>query len=387
MPWRTAMTSKEALVFDVNSGMSIAEAAERHGVARSCAYKWVDRYRQAGGVSGLEERSRRPEHSPNATPQKLIDELLALKRRHPEFGPAKLVNLLEERHGGHVIAVSTAGTILSRRGKVIRRASRRNVGRMEHRPYDISGAGDTQTADFKGQFRMGNGGLCFPLTIADPVSRFLLAMIALPSTHMKPVRAAFERVFREYGVPRQIVTDNGTPFCSANSLGGLTQLSRWWIELGIVPARIAPGRPDQNAVHERMHRTFKDWIVRHRRDDLRGHQRSFNAFREKFNHVRPHEALGQKKPVSSFKHYRPFPTKSTIEYDSTMEVRKVNANGEIKWFGDLIFTSETLVGANVGLLQIGEQLHSIYFGTVRIGYLDARSRRATNRKPDKDQHG
>jgi hypothetical protein len=256
------------------------------------------------------------------------------------------------------------------------------VGRIEHSPYAISGSGDTQTADFKGQFRMGNGQLCYPLTIADPFSRFVLAIVALPSTHMNRARAAFERVFREYGVPRQIVTDNGTPFCSALSLGGLTQLSRWWIELGITPIRIAPGRPDQNGVHERMHRTLKDWIVRHRRVDLRGQQRTFDAFRAKFNHVRPHQALGQKKPASVFQPYRPFPKKTAIEYESTMEVRKVNANGEIKWEGDSIFTSETLIGANIGLSQIAEQLWMIHFGPVRIGFLDAQSRRVTNRRPD-----
>jgi putative transposase len=283
-----------------------------------------------------------------------------------------------------VMAVSTAGTILARHGKVQRRTPRRpGVGRIEHSPYEISGAGDTMSADYKGQFRSGNGELCYPLTICDPFSRFVLDIVAMPSTHMARAKAAFERVFREYGVPRQIITDNGTPFCSATSLGGLTQLSRWWIELGVVPVRIAPGRPDQNGIHERMHRTLKAWINRHPRQDLRGYQRSFDAFKARFNHERPHQALGQRTPDTAFKPYRPFPNQTAIEYDATKMVRKVNANGEIKWCGRPIFTSEVLIGADIGLSQVGDQLWAIYFGPLRIGFLDTASNRVTNRPPER----
>lgn len=376
------MSSKEALIFNVNGGMSVSKAAELHGVARSCAYKWVGRYRQYG-TDGLEEWSRRPVHSPGQTAQELVKELLALKRKYPDFGPAKLVLLLEERHWNeHVMAVSTAGTILDRHGRVNKRRRRHSPGPIPHSPFHVAGAGDTMTADYKGQFGMGNGKLCYPLTIVDPFSRYLLAIKAMSSTHMGPAKAAFERVFREYGVPRQIITDNGTPFCSATSLGGLTQLSRWWIELGVTPVRIEPGRPDQNGRHERMHRTFKDWIRRHRKMDLRNQQRSFIAFRKEFNHVRPHESLGQVRPATVFKPYRAYPSKDpSIEYDSNMSVRKVNANGEIKWNGQQIFLSEVLTGGNVGLLQIGEQLWSIHFGAVPIGFLDGSVRRVTNRRP------
>jgi putative transposase len=375
------MSSKEALIFDVNSGMSISEAARRHGVSRSCANKWVSRVREQG-MAGLNERSRRPESSPKQTPQHLVDELLKLKRKYRDYGPAKLVEMLEARHGHHVLAVSTAGTILARHGRVQKRGFRRpSVGRIQHEPYVVSGAGDSQTADYKGQFRMGDGHLCYPLTICDPFSRFVLDIVALPSTHMTTAKAAFERVFREYGVPRQMISDNGTPFCSAISLGGLTQLSRWWIEIGIIPVRIAPGRPDQNGIHERMHRTLKAWIKRRKRKDLRSQQRSFDDFKAEFNHVRPHQALGQKTPDTAFKMYRPFPKRTAIEYDSTLEVRKVNANGEIKWNGQTIFASEVLFGANIGLSQIDDRLWSIYFGPVKIGFLDTAFNRVMNRPP------
>jgi transposase InsO family protein len=383
------MSAKEALIFDVNGGKSISEAAKVQGVGRSCAYKWVRRVKEEGRVAGLAERSRRPENSPNRTPQALVDELLELKSQHPDWGPVTLVELLERHHKRHVMAVSTAGTILERHGQVQKRPGRRpGAGRIPHGPYEISGAGDTQTTDFKGQFRMGNGELCYPLTICDPFSRFVLDIVAMPSTQMAVTKATFERVFREYGVPRQIISDNGTPFCSANSLGGLTQLSRWWIEVGVLPVRIAPGRPDQNGIHERMHKTFKAWIKRHQRNSLRANQRSFDEFRAEFNYVRPHQALGKKTPDTAFKPYRPFSKQTAIEYESTMDVRKVNANGEIKWRGRPIFTSDVLIGANIGLIQVGEQLWSIHFGPVRIGFLDVAKHRVVNRAPeDADANG
>jgi transposase InsO family protein len=375
------MGTKEALIQDVAGGMTVAEAAARHGVVRSCAYKWVSRYDRYG-KAGLEELSRRPEHSPMRKNQELVDELLELKDRYG-YGAEKLADLLEIRHGVRVMAASTAATLLERHGRVKKRRNRRSsVGRIEHSPYAISGAGDSMTVDYKGQFRMGNGRLCYPLTVADPFSRYLLGMTALGSTHMAPAKVAFERIFREHGVPRQIISDNGTPFTSAGSLGGLTQLSRWWIELGITPVRIAPGRPDQNAIHERMHRTFKDWIRKHPHLDLIDHQRSFDVFRHEFNQIRPHKGLGRATtPASMFKSYRPFPRRLVVEYDRNITVRKVNANGEIKWRGRLIFLSEVLIGAHVGFTQVAENLWSITYGHVRIGYLDTLNHRALNRRP------
>lgn len=379
------MCAKEALIFDVNSGVSVSDAAEKHGIARSCAYKWVDRYREQG-MAGLDELSRRPEFSPSRVVQELVDELLVLKKKHPGFGPAKLVPMLEERHGEHVMAVSTAGEILARHGQVVRRRPRHRLpGRIEHPPFKIAGAGDSATADFKGQFRLGDGTLCYPLTIADPFSRYILAIEALESTHMAATKAVFERVYREYGLPRQQITDNGTPFCSAVSLGGLTQLSRWWIELGIEPIRIQPGRPDQNGIHERMHRTLKAWIRQNPRHSRRSEQRSLDAFRKEFNHVRPHQGLGQKPPASVFREYRPFPSRvPPLEYDTNRDVRSVNANGEIKWNGNQIFISEVLIGARIGLLQVGENLQAIYLGPTRLGYLDLLERRVLNRRPPEE---
>lgn len=377
------MSAKEALMWDINRGMSVTEAAEVHGVTRSCAYKWVNRYGRYG-VAGLEELSRRPEHSPTRTSEISVSELVKLKRKHPLFGPAKLTAMLEQRHGEPIMAVSTAGEILARHGLVRKRRSQRSAGPIERGPFEVAGAGDSMTTDYKGQFRMGNKVLCYPLTIADPFSRYVFAIDAMTSTAMAGAKIGFERVFREFGIPRQMISDNGTPFCSAFSLGGLTQLSRWWIELGITPIRIQPGHPQQNGIHERMHRTLKDWIGEHPQPNQRAQQRSFNVFTREFNYVRPHQSLGQKPPATAVKPYSPFSSRpKTLDYDSTMEVRSVSAKGYIQWKGAPIFVSEVLVGANIGLLPVDETVWLIYFGDVRIGYLDGLARRVQNRLPDR----
>jgi transposase InsO family protein len=377
------MSAKEALIWDVNHGMSVTMAAEVHGVKRSCAYKWVGRYRRFG-LAGLEELSRAPEHSPNRTPQALVTELVELKRKYPRYGPAKLKAMLEERYNGHVMAVSTAGEFLARHGLVTKRRTHRSAGSIEHGPFEVAGAGDSMTTDYKGQFRMGNKALCYPLTIADPFSRYVFAIDALASTQMGGAKASFERVFREYGIPRQMISDNGTPFCSSHSLGGLTQLSRWWIEHGIIPIRIKPGHPQQNGAHERMHRTLADWIRDHPQGNLRSHQRSFNVFAREFNNVRPHQSLGQKPPATAVKPYRPYSSRpGPIEYDSTMVVCPVRSKGYIQWNDAHIFTSEVLTGANIGLLQIDQSVWSIHFGAVRVGYLDGLAQRVQNRLPER----
>jgi putative transposase len=324
------MSAKEALMWDVNKGMSVTKAAEVHGVRRSCAYKWVDRYRRYG-LAGLNELSRVPEHSPNRTSQTLVSELVELKRKHPSYGPAKLTALLETQHGKHVMAVSTAGELLARHGLVSKRRRQRSPGPIEHGPFEVAGAGDSMTADYKGQFQMGDKRWCYPLTIADPFSRYVFAIDALASTHMAGTKRGFEAVFREFGIPRQMISDNGMPFCSSQSLGGLTQLSRRWIELGIIPMRIQPGHPEQNGIHERMHRTLKDWVRAHPQRNLSAQQRSFNAFLEEFNNVRPHQSLGQKPPATAVQRYRPFSSRpKTLEYDSTMAVRSVLKKGDIQ---------------------------------------------------------
>jgi putative transposase len=289
-------------------------------------------------------------------------------------GAVTLVDLMAQRYGQRPMAASTAGDILERYGLVRKRTrrSRSKVAPSEPR-VPIPGSGHTLTGDFKGQFRVGGGRYCYPLTLAEPISRYVFAVEALSSTRMDQAKKVFERVFHEWGVPEQIITDNGVPFCSPRSLGGLSELSKWWITCGARPVRIEPGKPQQNSRHERMHRTLKDETASPPASSMRAQQNRFNVFREEFNHVRPHQALGGKTPASRV---RPFPGTMPrrfvdFEYPIDAHVRRVRSNGEIKWASGKIFLSEVLIGELIALVELDHGLFAIYFGPVRIGTLDA----------------
>jgi len=231
------------------------------------------------------------------------------------------------------------------------------------------------SADHKGEFRLGNRRYCYPLTIADPASRFVFAIEAQTSTSVEPALAVFELVFREWGMPEQMITDNGCPFCTTRALGGLTELSKMWIKLGIQHVRIVPGRPQENGIHERMHRTLKQDATRPPEANMKNQQYRFDGFKREFNHVRPHQALGQETPASLVKPYRrPYPScVPAIEYPSSFEVRKVRSNGQIKWKGDLLFVSEVLRDEPVGLIQVEDDRWYLYFGTVHLASWNERT--------------
>ena len=232
------------------------------------------------------------------------------------------------------------------------------------------------TADFKGKFRTRDGLYCHPLTVADGFSRFLFACTALlaPSHHNSfPI---FELLFREYGLPLIIRTDNGAPFATT-AIGRLSRLSVWWIRLGIYPELIEPGHPEQNPRHERMHRTLKHDTTRPPAADLEKQQRKFDAFRNFFNNERPHEALGQETPASVYHpSERAFPNRlPKIEYPAHYEVRRVSRNGGIRWHHHRVCVSHVLGEEYVGLEEIDDGLWEVYFGPLRLGRFDERDLR------------
>jgi putative transposase len=371
MPWsRGAMNDRELMIRLYNDGWTQAELAERFGVSWRCVHKWIARWR-TDPVFGLCERSRGPLGRPRTTPLQYVDELLALKQQHPRYGPAKLVTFLSSEHR---MAASTAGEILKRHGLVRARRRRRGVVRVERSPIIVPASGHTMTADYKGHFRLGNRHYCYPLTIADPASRYIFAIEALASTNGNRARPVFERVFREFGLPEQIVTDNGSPFCAPASLGAISELSKWWIRLGIRPVRIDRGKPQQNAIHERMHRTLKEWTTCPAQRTMPSQQCSFDEFRLEHNTVRPHQSLGQGRPIDSLQHYRrPYPNRlPELEYPADMVVRRVRSNGEIRWCGGFIYLSGVLAGETIGLRLFSDDTYDVYFGAVFIGRLDER---------------
>jgi transposase InsO family protein len=234
---------------------------------------------------------------------------------------------------------------------------------------------DVWTADFKGQFRTRDRVYCYPLTVCDGASRYLLDVRALCSTDTLPARESFERLFREYGLPRVLRTDNGVPFASTG-LCRLSRLSVWWIRLGIRPERIAPAHPEQNGSHERMHKTLKAATTRPPERDRSAQQRRFDRFRCEFNHERPHESLGQKTPASL---YRPsahrYPTRlPRPEYPGHDEIRRVGSNGCILWKGRPLSLSHCLCGEDVGLEEVDDGIWSLFFGPLLLARLDQRTR-------------
>lgn len=376
MPWRTGPVDDKTRMVQMwmTGNYSKTELAGVFGVSRQAVHKWIGRFEELGW-EGLEELSRAPLNVPNRKPDEMVETLLRLKREHPHDGPEKLVAMMADREGNLPMAASTAGEHLKKHGMVTPRKRRRSNGTPSEAPrFEIPRSGHTMTVDHKGKFRMANGRWCYPLTIADPISRFIYAIDASRSTAVAEAITVFKRVFAEYGLPEQIITDNGVPFCHPGALGGLSQLSKWWIRLGIHHGRIEPGQPQQNGRHERMHRTLKERIVANPQKSFRSQQRLFDSIRYEFNYLRPHKSLAQVPPVSvTLPLQRSYPrVLPELEYPNWFRIRRVRSNGQIKWEPGLVFVSEVLIGETIGLEPIDDGLWDLYFGTVRLGQLNER---------------
>jgi transposase InsO family protein len=361
---------------------TITELCDRYGVSRKTGYKWIDRYLRLG-PAGLAEHSRRPHRAPNQTADEIVAAILEARQRHPGWGGKKLRVLLQRRHPRWTLpGRSTVCDILRRHGLVPTRRSRRRIGHPG-KPTTIMGAPNAVwCADYKGQFKTGDGRYCYPLTVTDGFSRYLLGCQGLGSTAGAEAQPVFTRLFKEYGLPLRIRTDNGVPFATT-TLARLSKLSAWWVRLGILPEFIEPGRPDQNGRHERMHRTLKAATTRPAAGSLGAQQRRFNAFREEFNHVRPHEALEQQTPAACYHPSpRPMPDRlPPLAYPDRFEVRYVSANGGIRWNHRWVNVSTVCVGEYVGLEEIDDGIWNVYFGPLRLGRLLERHMRI------EDAHG
>src|SRR5262250_3034324 len=335
MPWRVAspMDQRTQFIADfLRDMLSITELCTLYGVARKTGYKWIDRYLRHG-PAGLEERSRRPRRSPNQTADEIVHAILEGRRRHSSWGGKKLLALVQRRHPRWSLpGRSTACDILKRHGLIPTRRHRRRIGHPGKPTSEILAPNDLWSADYKGHFRTGDGRYCYPLTVADGFSRYLLGCQALASTAVDGARPVFTRLFKEYGLPKRIRTDNGVPFAT-NTLARLSRLSAWWVRLGILPESIEPGQPQQNGRHERMHLTLKNETTRPPAGSLHAQQRKFNVFRTEFNNERPHEALDMQTPASCYESSpREMPNKlPPLEYPDRFEVRYVSANGGIRW--------------------------------------------------------
>lgn len=374
MPWKETCVMDERLQFlgeYVRRERSMSALCREFGISRKTGYKLVHRYLLEGSGC-LEDRSRAPRHHPNAISEDIVRAIVALRQRHPNWGPRKLLDWLHQNRPRTVWpSASSVGRILVRHGKILpRRRSRRTP------PHDGPFQSSTYPnavfcADFKGWFRTGDGKRCDPLTITDAASRFVLACQIVPQTTFTCVQPVFETLFREYGLPRAIRTDNGVPFATT-ALGGLSRLAVWWIKLGIIPERIAPGCPQQNGRHERFHRTLKEAVLCPPQPSRHDQQAAFDRFSQEYNFERPHEALGGKTPASIYyPSSRLYPTHlAEITYPQHMIVRTVRPCGSIWWHKRELYISEVLIGEHIGIEPIDDRFYQIYYGPVKIARLD-----------------
>lgn len=357
---------------------SMTELAEQYGISRKTAYKWVTRY-ERGGAAALLDQSRRPWTQPSATDPRLIAALLAVRRRHPRWGAKKLLAVVKRQDARAAWpSRSTVCDVLRRHALVVPRPRRRPMPHGGHALAPITGPNETWTTDFKGEFRTGDRRYCYPLTLRDGFSRYVLRCDALLSRSYALTRARFERAFADYGLPVRIRSDNGGPFAGPG-LGRLSRLNVWWIRLGIVPERIGLGRPEQNGSHEQFHRVLKADTTRPPAATVRAQQRRFGAFYREYNEVRPHESLDDQPPATRYTASpRRLPTRlAPLEYPGHMEVRRVSSAGCISWHGIPIFLTEVLEGEDVGFEEVADGHWTLSFATVRLGRFDERTRRIT----------
>jgi transposase InsO family protein len=331
---------------------------------------WLRRYRQYG-IDGLLELNRAAKRHPNQTSAPVEQTVIDLRQAHMRWGPRKLKRILErDQPGRRWPATSTVGEIVKRAGLVVARRKRRRTEPYTEPLQHAVESNRVWCADFKGWFRSGDGTRIDPLTITDAWSRYLLRAQAVEKTDTERVRAIFEAAFREYGLPQTIRTDNGAPFASS-AVGGLSRLAVWWIKLGIVPERIEAGHPEQNGRHERMHRTLKQDL--RPAQDWRGQQRELDRFRQDYNQVRPHEALGMQTPASVYEPSpREYPAKvPEPEYPDTMLLRTIKSQGCFRWKKHDVFLSEVLWGETVGLLPVDDGCYAVYFAHMPLALFDA----------------
>jgi putative transposase len=378
MSWREMSPMEERVEFirEYNTELfTMTELASQYGITRKTGYKWLARY-DAQGAAGLLDRSRRPHHSPHATDPDLVEGLVAERRRHPRWGAQKLL-AVAARHQPRADwpSRSTVCTLLKQRGLVAPRRRRHHPapGPLPRAPLTVN---EVWTTDFKGEFRTGNGVYCYPLTLRDGCSRFVLRCDGLLGPTYDATRRRFEQAFAEYGLPQRIRSDNGSPFAGAG-LARLSRLNVWWIRLGIVPERIAVGHPEQNGSHEQFHRVLKAETTRPPASTVRAQQRRFDAFCAEYNQERPHAALANQTPAMV---YAPSPRSlprrlPPIEYPSHLEVHRVYGNGCVWWGDRVLFLSNALIGEDVAFEAVDDGLWTVYFATVPLARFDERHRR------------
>jgi len=372
MPWKECHVMDERLRFVARllEGEKMAPLCAEFGISRKTGYKIYDRYKTCG-INALTDRSRRPYRQANQLPVPIEALIVRLKREYPGWGAPKIREKVRQHSPAvHCPAISTVHAVLDRHGLVQRRRRRRHraTGTALSRP---TAPNALWCADYKGEFMLGNRRYCYPLTITDFASRYLLTCEALGTTQEQFAFTVFERAFKDFGLPGAIRTDNGVPFASAHALYGLSKLSVWWLRLGIQIERIRPGHPEQNGRHERMHLTLKKEATKPAAANVLQQQARFDAFVTRYNQERPHQALGMKVPadvyVRSGRLYRGLDELTYPFHDQTITVTHC---GRICFKRQKVNLSQVFAGQNVGVTQVGERIWLVTFMHYDLGYFD-----------------
>jgi len=375
MPWKetTIMEQKVEFICEWNSGKyTITELCKAFEISRPTGYRLIERYEKFG-MEGLLEHSKAPINHPNRTKKEIEEKILCLKEKHPRWGAKKIEKLLfNDFSASEIPSVVTVHNILAKNGLVCPQKRLRRVKPI-YPIFDPQECNEVWSADYKGKFRMGNKKYCHPLTIADSKSRFLFAAKGHYRENFQSAKPEFTRVFRTYGMPKQVHTDNGSPFGSVASIQRFTKLAYWFIDLGILPVYSDPAHPEQNGRHERMHRDLKAACASPSSFNMKTQQRKLNAFLKEYNHVRPHEALDMETPSKVHtRSHRPFPERiRPYEYPSHMKIMNVTQNGSVRWKSYYwVFITQGLTGKQIGVEEIGNEVWKVFYRNVFLGYFN-----------------
>lgn len=383
MPWKECGTVSERIRFVARliEGERMTDLCREFGISRKTGYKIFDRYKLEGSTA-FDNQNRRPHRNPNKTPEHIVALILGVRQKHPSWGAPKIRDYLSKKHASAKIpAASTIHVILDRHELVRRRKRLRGASAYRAQGTELlsesTSPNELWCADFKGQFRLGNQKYCYPLTITDHFSRYLLCVDGFENTQEDAVLRAFRNIFSEYGLPQAIRTDNGVPF-STRTLMGLSKLSVYWLRLGIGIERIKPGHPEQNGRHERMHLTLKQATTNPPMKNFLQQQELFDGFRETYNLERPHNALSKRTPSELYQRStRPLPAiVPEPEYPDADHVLRVTRCGSIclgGGSGARVFVSAVLGGEHLGARRIDDRLWSLSFCQYELGFFDEES--------------
>ena len=378
MSWETVTVEEQKKRF-INDWLlnyfSISDLANRFSISRKTAHKWINKFKE-GGYPGLRDLPRTPHSCSHATPEYIVHELITQKEKHPSWGPRKLLKKISDTYPNWDLpADSTVSRILDKHGLVTHRKNYRRL----HPGCPMSQANepnDIWATDYKGQFRLKDSSYCYPLTTSDLNSRMLLLCSGHPHVSLELSKECFISLFRKYGLPKRMRSDNGVPFAS-NAIARLSKLNVFFIKQGIYPELIEPGKPQQNGIHERMHRTLKQDATIPPSQNLKSQQRRFDRFIHEFNYERPHESLGMKTPAEVYhRSSREYIENPPIyDYPSHFLVRRVSHSGTVRCFVDQFYLSSTLVEEYVGFEEIDDDIFDVFFCFYLIGRYNHRKKR------------